>query len=141
MKYKVIKDLPGLKKGATIEERGIGYYSDQSQDNNVLIDISVIESCPDYFELIPERIKMHLKESKYDILSGSGEYTFWINSDTLPLAELVPGDKKIDLMEKAINGELFTKEDLFSYTHKYMNMLPHNTNEDVFKAWIKNNKS
>ena len=135
MKYKVIKDLPGLKKGATIEDRGMGYYADQSQDNNVLIDISVIESSPDYFEPIPERIEIHLKDSKYDILNGSGEYTFWINT------ELVPAYKKIDLMEKAINGELFTKEDLFSYTHKYMNMLPHNTNEDVFKAWIKNNKS
>jgi len=133
MKYKVIKDLPGLKKGGVYDVNACGDIQHKSDEDNVVYFNP--DKYPDYFELIPKRIKIHLKESKYDILNGSGEYTFWINT------ELEFRDKKIDLMEKAINGELFTKEDLFSYTHKYMNMLPHNTNEDVFKEWIKNNKS
>ena len=44
----------------------------------------------------------------------------------------------MEIRDKLSNGKLFTKEDLFSYTYKYMNMLPYNTYEDVFKEWIKN---
>ena len=130
MKYKLLKDLPNYERGHIFEVNNFAILG-KNCPGEYFVDL---KDYPDWFEPIPKRIEIHLKESKYDILNGSGEYTFWINT------ELVPAYKKIDLMEKAINGELFTKEDLFSYTHKYMNMLPHNTNEDVFKEWIKNNK-
>lgn len=106
-RYKLLKDLPDLNAGAIFQfedqshdECLDGYYWHRKGDRQWQYDnIKLVENNPRWFEEVKERIELQ-------IISG-GIYGKDSGGMTLSMNET-----ELRLFEKALNGELYEKDDL-----------------------------
>ena len=96
MKYTLKKDIGPFEKGKEFTEDQI-LIIQPHEDQNL-------------FEPIPERIELK-----------ADQFYCWIGRKNATKENLFT-DEQIKLMEQAINGELFTKEDMIEFAISYANM-------------------
>jgi len=129
MKYRLKKDLPKSKAGTIIE------------CDNMRIDPYGFIECkdhPDWFEPVEDRIKLHRGHS---FVSKNPNELTRNDHKSFSLDE-------IKIMEQAINGELFTKEDIkemvregVQWVHEQLNYRYPISYSELINEWIKENKS
>ncbi len=130
MKYRLKKDLPGLKKGTELTSRENGHYSESKGSYDLLIHEHLIKDHPEWFEPVEDRIKLDA-DWKDDLLHN-------IN---------IEGGKgltkeQVDGMEAYLNSETFTKEDIIDLVSSIKFDVSASRSEwDVpFNDWIENRK-
>ena len=127
MNYKLKKDLPNLKAGAVFIEHPSFANTWICDENDQKYAINAIEDT-EWFEPIPERIELHCG-------STANQYVYKKSDEFFT-------SKERDLMEKAINGELFTKDDMIraydiGFNSPKYTQSGHNQKHKL--KWIENN--
>lgn len=110
-KFKLLKDTPVAKAGCIFQEETMFYLnaSAGSQDYHYLK--RHVENNPEWFEEIKEKKRISLKCTGVPVMRCSG----WTNKDNV-ITKYPIGDsftpEEVKLMEAALNGELFTEEEV-----------------------------
>ena len=133
-KYRLLKDLPGFEKGAmfyvNVNDRLLPLEPGPMDIAfNFTQKMFVRSDMKEWFGLVEDRIE--LKQAIYKKLQPP-DYYYIRKKNNKEFTE-----SEIELMEKALNGELFTKEDMIdfikeTYGHK---INPNHVNR-YFNKWI-----
>ena len=112
MNYRLKKDLPDLKEGKIFKrEPDSQYYSVPGGcERGSVWHKDAVENNSEWFEPVPERIKLtvqldQIENPEFKLIQIPREYA---------------NPKNYELMEQAINGETFTKEDMIDFAPHYM---------------------
>ena len=130
MKYRLKKDLPDCNAGNLFTRKDNDVYMRDVEDGSMphFYEATLIDN-PDWFEPIPERIELKFYgPQNHEIIMKYPVYEFT--------------DKEFDLMEQAINGELFTKEDVLDLMRWNEENFVQNgaAHKDIFDIWLKSKK-
>ena len=134
-KYRLLKDLPGFEKGAmfyvNVNDRLLPLEPGPMDMafNFTQKMFEMRSDMKDWFEPVEDRIRLHWSGG----LVGGDE--LYIKSDRKITSNM------LRIMERALNGELFTKEDMIDIigtARQYQRCLPHT---EIFDDWLKYRES
>ena len=129
-KYKLKKDTPNLKAGSIFERNASSYHC---KEHDFYYKTEYVENNPEWFEPIPERIELVFCENKV------GTKKVYLGKKSFDVFKFTRQEK--NLMEKALNGELFTKEHMKDYAN-YADGMQYSDGhrEDQFKEYLNQKK-